>query len=68
MAHIHKAAVGAAGPVVVPLTAPASGKAEDCAPVAAELLGAILATPAGYHVNVHTAAFPRGAMRDQLGK
>lgn len=67
-AHIHKAAAGAAGPVVVPFSAPAAGRAEGCVPVAADLLGAIVAAPADYYVNVHTAAFPRGAMRGQLGK
>lgn len=68
MAHIHKGAVGSAGPVVVPLAAPASGSAKGCAPVTADVMSAILAKPADYYVNVHTAAFPKGAMRGQLGR
>ncbi|MBU3077906.1 CHRD domain-containing protein [Sphingomonas quercus] len=68
MAHIHKAAAGKAGPVVVPLDAPANGMSQGCKPVAADLLGAILASPADYYVNVHTAAFPAGAIRGQLAK
>ena len=68
MAHIHKGAVGAPGPVVVPLTAPANGSAKGCAPMAADVMSAIMATPSDYYVNVHTAAFPKGAMRGQLGR
>jgi hypothetical protein len=68
MAHIHKAAAGAAGPVVVPLNAPESGSAKACTPVAADVLSAIIAAPADYYVNVHTAAFPKGAIRGQLGR
>jgi hypothetical protein len=67
-AHIHKAAAGVAGPPVVPLTPPANGMSEGCAPVEAALMAAILATPADYYVNVHTAAFPKGALRGQLGQ
>ena len=68
MAHIHKGAAGVAGGVVVALTAPANGMSEGCAPIAADAMGDILAHPADYYVNVHTAQFPKGAMRGQLGK
>jgi hypothetical protein len=68
MAHIHKGAAGTAGGVVVALTAPASGSSQGCATIAADALGDILAHPADYYVNVHTAQFPKGAMRGQLGK
>jgi len=68
MAHIHKGAAGAGGGVVVELTAPATGMSEGCAPVPADAMGDILAHPADYYVNVHSGAFPRGAMRGQLSK
>ncbi len=68
MAHIHKGASGVAGPVVVALTAPATGKSTGCVTVTGELALDILRTPANYYVNVHTAAFPDGALRGQLSK
>ena len=65
--HIHKGAAGSAGPVVIPLATPsAEGKAAGCAGVSRALVAAILASPAGYYLNVHTAAFPAGAIRGQL--
>jgi len=67
-AHIHIGAAGSNGNVVLPLTAPdASGNASGCVSnVAADLLAAIAANPAGYYVNVHTSDFPAGAVRGQL--
>jgi len=67
-AHIHEAAPGAAGPVVVPLKAPSTGSANGCVTVARELAMEILKTPSDYYVNVHNAAFPAGAVRGQLAK
>jgi len=69
MAHIHHGAVGVAGPVVVPLTAPnSSGNSAGCATVTRALALDILKSPAAYYVNVHNAAFPNGAARGQLRK
>src|SRR5262249_54079845 len=66
-AHIHRANVGASGPVVVPLRTPnAAGTARGCAPAQRTLVHAILANPGSYYVNVHTTEFPNGAIRGQL--
>ena len=67
-AHIHKGAAGASGPPVVPLDSPATGKSAGCATASADVANALIADPAGYYVNVHTAAAPGGAVRGQLSK
>jgi hypothetical protein len=66
-AHIHRAAAGAAGPVVIPLATPgADGKAGGCVAAARSLVAQILAAPGSYYVNVHTGEFAAGAIRGQL--
>jgi hypothetical protein len=68
-AHIHEGRKFENGPVVVPLTQPATGDpgaSSGCVTVAAELAAAIQADPRAYYVNVHTTAFPDGAVRGQL--
>ncbi|NND74958.1 MAG: DUF11 domain-containing protein [Ilumatobacter sp.] len=64
-AHVHEAAAGVNGPVVVNLNWPTNGPS-GCVPAAAGVLADILADPAGYYVNVHTDAFPGGEVRGQL--
>ena len=68
LAHIHRGAATAAGPVVVNFEAPADGSSEGCVTVARELAQELIRTPAAFYVNVHNAAFPAGAVRGQLSR
>jgi hypothetical protein len=63
-AHIHKASIGKAGPVVVPLGA--AYKAKGCTKAPTKMIEAIEAHPNAYYVNVHNAQYPAGAIRGQL--
>ena len=65
-AHIHDAAAGANGPVVVALAAPTSGRSRGCLTVEMTLLTDIRTNPSEYYVNVHNVAFSGGAVRGQL--
>ena len=67
--HIHKAAAGIRGPIVVGLSAPdATGRSVGCASgLDQALLRDILTNTASYYVNVHTTDYPPGAVRGQLG-
>lgn len=76
--HIHVAPAGVAGPVVVPL--PISQAAPLVSPtgsiliqfsnitVPADIAAAILANPAGYYLNLHSAINAAGVVRGQLVK
>jgi hypothetical protein len=68
--HIHHAAQGIRGGIVIVLTPPdASGEAVGCrADVDRTLLRDILNHPDAYYVNVHTTEFPAGALRSQLDR
>lgn len=70
LSHIHKAAAGIRGPVVVTLSPPgANGSSAGCASGQdPDVLRDILANPELYYVNVHNADYPPGAVRGQLGR
>ena len=63
-AHVHSGAAGTDGPPVVNLEM----TSDECIAVEPSVLKPIVENPAGYYVNVHTAAFPKGAVRGQLVK
>lgn len=69
-AHIHAAKAGVNGNVVVTL-APLPGlgnpgTSSGCVPAANSTVAALTSRPANFYVNVHTDAFPGGAIRGQL--
>ena len=68
-AHIHEGASDVAGGVVVDFdwaTNGAGGGAAGCVAGDAAVVASIVADPSGFYVNVHTGAFPAGAIRGQL--
>lgn len=68
-AHIHQGAADKAGPPVVDFKPQfADNKAKGCVAADKELLNKVSQNPADYYVNVHNAAFPKGAVRGQLAK
>ena len=68
--HIHEGEAGKAGPVVVPLSTPAATDTttSGCAEIERTLMGRIAANPENFYVNVHTDAYPQGAVRGQLSQ
>ncbi|GAA2698217.1 MULTISPECIES: CHRD domain-containing protein [Actinosynnema] len=65
-AHIHAGATGESGPPVVTLDPPVDGYSWDCARISLDLAYDLVAHPRDFYVNVHTDAFPDGAIRGQL--
>ena len=75
-AHIHKAPAGANGPIhwdfleagvpVASISDQPSQLRGVARPRAAAVLADLLANPDQYYVNVHSSAFPGGAVRGQL--
>jgi len=69
LAHIHKGRRGENGPIVIPLTPPSGGDpgaSSGCVSADPNLLADISKHPKRYYANVHTNAFPGGAVRGQL--
>lgn len=68
--HIHEGAAGQSSPVKVPLTPPTASNTttKGCASADATLIGRIVAKPADFYVNVHSDAYPQGAVRGQLSQ
>lgn len=75
MAHIHQAAAGTAGAIVVntglasgqvTLTNGAGSFTENAVAVPSDIAQQMLSTPAGFYFNVHTTANPSGVARGQL--
>lgn len=66
-AHIHTGAAGVNGDIVLNFQPSfVNGTAAGTVNAEAAVVSQILANPAGFYVNVHTAAFPQGAVRGQL--
>ena len=68
-AHIHQAAPGKNGDVVVTLKHPKRGdpgSSSACTRVSESRAEDIQDRPRGFYVNVHNARFPAGAVRGQL--
>lgn len=65
-AHFHQASAGANGPVLIPLTAPAStaGTINVSVTLTADQLTAL--TSDQIYINIHTAANPGGEIRGQI--
>jgi CHRD domain len=69
LAHIHIGAAGSAGDPVVTLLPPdATGISGGCVSASSATIKAILKTPSGYYVNIHTSDFGAGAIRGQLAR
>ena len=70
-AHIHAGRRNQSNPPLVPLSQPGTGDpgaASGCVDVDPTIAQAILKNPHKYYFNVHTAAFPNGAVRGQLAR
>ena len=64
--HIHKAPAGEFGSVFVPLFG-SEGPGAKCVTATKAQIKEIRRNPELFYVNVHTAAYPNGAVRGQLG-
>jgi len=67
-AHIHRGAPGVNGPPVFTLKPANEGGYKGCADGAEWAQDRIENNPQAFYVNVHTAQYPNGAIRGQLGR
>jgi hypothetical protein len=68
-AHIHRGNRGSNGPVVVTLTAPSAGDpgaSSGCVDITQSVARSITKNPHKFYWNIHTEAFPGGAVRGQV--
>lgn len=64
--HIHRGRAGTNGPVVLTLTKSNEGSWKGCKGRAEWLEDSIERNFSNYYVNIHTTAYPDGAIRGQL--
>lgn len=67
-AHIHAAAAGSPGAVVIPLPPTSATGGSGCVTADRDLILAIIQDPGAYYFNVHNATYPGGALRGQLSR
>jgi hypothetical protein len=65
-AHIHSGVAGVAGPVVIDFAPPSGTMNSYVKCVTDDDATGVAADPSSFYVNIHTADFPSGAVRDQL--
>jgi hypothetical protein len=66
--HLHEGAAGVAGPVRVDFAVVSGTAAAKCVTTSAVQAQAIVDDPADFYLNAHTATYPDGAIRAQLGE
>ncbi len=69
-AHIHSAAIGVSGPVVIPLSETVAGSGVWVAAAESSMTDAQIAllNSGGLYFNVHSAVYPSGEIRGQIGR
>jgi CHRD domain len=69
--HLHAAGAGGEGPHCIDFFndrhfSRVEGKSSGCIPATADKVRAVIGNPAAYYLNVHSTAFPKGALCGQL--